>query len=279
MSLVVTPNRVRVVQDVVLTNAPIFSVELPERTSASITNYGNQAILKDRINDQRRADDYAREAHAAQVRAFLAKQEQQIRLATQKAEWDNAMQAAENKAAIKLAEPEAETAMQLTAIRYRNDIQVAETKAAHEAQLQHIRQIDSQRTAMTPMTNPSIQAASDPLPEEHHDMAMEGPSVIYNTAQSLHQLSFEMSPVDRGVADSPVSLNLSDSRCGERVLVCRSQTLKNDPQRLRHETTRPPVCVSVDDDYNKAKAEHAKREHRIPQLRKMTRRNESFVIA
>jgi hypothetical protein len=175
MSPVSTPNRVRVVQDVVPTHTPVFSVEFPERTSAPITNYGNQAILNDRINDRRHADDYARKAHDAQARAFLAKQEQQIRLATQKAEWDNVVQVAENKAAIQLVEAEAETAMQLIAIRYRDDIQAAETKAAHEAQLQHIRQIESQRTAMTPTTNPGVQTTSDPLPVDNYDVTMEGP--------------------------------------------------------------------------------------------------------
>jgi hypothetical protein len=164
-----------VVQDVVPTYAPVFSVELPERTSAPITNYGNQAILNYRINDQRHADDYAREARDAKAQAFLAKQEQQIRLATQKAEWDNVVQVAENKAAIQLAEAEAETATQLAAIRYRNDIQVAETKEGHEAQLQHVRQIESQRTAMTPTTNPGVQTTSDPLPVDNYDVTMEGP--------------------------------------------------------------------------------------------------------
>jgi hypothetical protein len=175
------------------------------------------------------------------------------------AEWRNDVQVAENKAAIQLAEAKAETAMQLTAIRYRNDAQAAETKAAREAQLQHIRQIESQRAAKTPMTNPGVQTTSDLLPEDNYDVTMEGPSVICNTALSLHQLSFEMSPVDRGVADSPVSLNLSDSRSGYRVLVHRSQTTNNDPQKYRRETTQLPVCVSVDDDYNKAKAERDKR--------------------
>jgi hypothetical protein len=85
------------------------------------------------------------------------------------------VQVAENKAAIQLAEAEAETAMQLIAIRYRDDIQAAETKAAREAQLQHIRQIESQRTAMTPMTNPGVQTTSDPLPVDNYDVTMEGP--------------------------------------------------------------------------------------------------------
>jgi hypothetical protein len=71
----------------------------------------------------------------------------------------NAIQVAEAKAAILLAEAEAKEARRLAEIHHRNNIQMAEANAAHEAQVKYIRQIESQRTAMTPMTNPGVQTS------------------------------------------------------------------------------------------------------------------------
>jgi hypothetical protein len=211
------PNRVRIAQDMVHMNVPNLTVGLPEkqgwtndRSATSMTHDGGQAYnLNDRVGARRRADDIARDAHEAQVRAIITRQGQQLLLATQAA----------SASAIQLAEAKAAT--QLAGIHTRNAIHLAEANATRDAQLRCIHQIESQRTAMTPAANPSVHIASDP-PPAGDNMTTEDPSVVCDAAQST-QVSFETSEVNKGVADSQISLNLSDSRSKGRAVECRSQ--------------------------------------------------------
>jgi hypothetical protein len=117
LSPVTTRDRVRVIQDVMPTQAPRSPVVLPEWIPMPCTNHESQAILNERIIDQVRADNESRMDDDAHVGISLARQEEHMRLATQLVERQYLMQMVENRAAIQLAETEADMDARLSTIQ------------------------------------------------------------------------------------------------------------------------------------------------------------------
>jgi hypothetical protein len=125
------------------------------------------------------------------------------------------------------------SAIQLAEANARSAIQLAEASALRGAQLRYIQQAESQRTAMTPATNPNVYNITAPPPQVNHTTPGDS-SVSYNFAPSP-QTSFNVSQVDRGLADSQISLNLSDSWSKGRAMECQSE--KNGGARCNPDIT------------------------------------------